>query len=1219
MKLTFAKILFFASYVFTTMYAASTHAITLSQQPLFLSSGAEPNIVFAMDDSASMQFEMIPEELRQGSGNTGNATFVYPLTSDIGPWSGNKGHNGRAAAPGSKSVFGRLMRSKNNKIYYDPAKYYQPWLEINTNGVVVSMPQANFNAALRSPKKPTAGTQNLTAQIGLTKQTTEWLVCGAQNSCSTNKENITFYAASYYWYTGGTREADKWINSNYTLVEIKSGNAPFTGHGRTPTTRPDCTVLNGVSRCTFAEESQNFANWYQYYRNRAAVAVGGITRGFIDQKDNIRLGWGDINDSGNTVDGVSARTVRQGVRRLTLEHKINFNNWLYTLVMDGGTPLVPALQGIGQYYERKDKRSPWSSAPESTNSTELVTQHIACRSSYAIMMTDGYWTTNGVTNIGNADNTDGSTITNDIPQGTPATYKYVAASPYSDTHSNTLADVAMTYWKKDLREDIPNKVRPTELNPAFWQHMTTYAIGLGVTGKLNLDSVESIIRNNTPVDWSSLSLNNSSEIPDKVDDLIHAAINGRGNYFSAAEPDTFATEISNLLSDINKRESNNAAAAAANSTSLNTGSMMYSALFNSTNWSGSLHAYEIGNNGAIGSRVWSASVPQADRRSIYTYNGKQGIEFLWDQLELPQKRLLLKTNEGEAAGRARVDWLRGIDNKVVGDPYDLRDRDGRLIGDIVNSAPVFAANTDYGYAGLPVSLGGGSEYRDYLAEKKERLEVIYVGANDGMLHAFSNKSQGALTAGEEIFAYVPTNGFKKFINLASELYGADNQKPHEYIVDGPSYVADAFIKTSAAGTAQWRNLLVGTLGAGGRGLYVLDITNPESFSESDVLLELTEVDYPELGNITGSAVVSLGKDDRWKIYIGNGYNSSQSGEKAYLGIIDIEDEIIRKRTTSTGGNIAAPTVRTRFIATNTAIENGLAQPALLPDANGRVTTAYAGDLKGNLWKFDLSSTSSSAWGLGLSGKALYVAKDGTNAQPITASPTLGLNPKLPTAGVMVYFGTGQYLTVTDNQPSNITQTFYAIADTNVVVEKTQLHQKTLTTTESKRTINGEYTANGYAVDWSTKKGWYMNFGANERVNTKPLLLYDRIIFATIIPSNDACESGGSGWLMELIAVGNTNLSYRVLGDLGNTFQNVAIFGQLTSLEGSHNRNTSNTSNSSESSASSSAPSNDCGAGGGSGSTGTIAIIGIKSDGTQMSGTGGKPCELFNRQSWRELE
>src|SRR5690606_22934692 len=186
-------------------------------------------------------------------------------------------------------------------------------------------------------------------------------------------------------------------------------------------------------------------------------------------------------------------------------------------------------------------------------------------------------------------------------------------------------------------------------------------------------------------------------------------------------------------------------------------------------------------------------------------------------------------------GEARLNWVRGVDNSIPGDPIDLRDRNGRILGDIVNSDPAFAGNNNSRFDRLSASLGGDSYTVYYNEKKKTRRNVIYVGANDGMLHAF-NASLTSGVPGRELFAYVPSMVINQLKDLSSEDYG--RTLPHRYSVDGPVHVGDVYINGA------WRNILVGTLGAGARGIFVLDVTDPDNFSADDVLFELTAEQYP---------------------------------------------------------------------------------------------------------------------------------------------------------------------------------------------------------------------------------------------------------------------------------------------------------------------------------------------------------------------------------------
>lgn len=1300
--------IFLTAYLMLAVYTAQTHAITLSQSPLFLSQGADPNVVFVIDDSGSMRFETMPERYRMAYKHVISRDISISITTDAlfprtasGLFSVDDDYH-IVAPGGTGNVYGMLVRSSNNTIYYNPAIHYKPWIKWDGT----SFPQANPTCAYDIPTKNTgafaaacrnlapavneavahpstandaawrpigsysAGTSTfdirdgtgsfangdtiaingrtykvvsserpsgqpdrwrltITPALGNNITTSRYIIfspqllsCTASNNCTISREG-NFYPATYWYYE--PTATNVWSESNYTKVEIKPAIANYTGHGRTALTRPDCTTnIAGVTTCTYAKEIQNFANWYSYYRNRYLTSAAGTGFAFQGIDGGMRVAYGSINKGTATVDGISTKVLRTGVRDFTGSDKQAFFTNLYAQDVAGGTPLRSALTAVGEYYKNTTDAGPWSNTPG--GSTSSTTDQAACRISNTILMTDGYWNDDisSFTEPGNSDNTSVSG-------------KYTAAAPFMDAYSNSLADVAMEYWKNDLHPSLADKVATIEsdgvtLNPATWQHMTTYTVGLGVQGTLNVNTnVADVIQNGLKdkdtgavLSWPNYGAQ-SAEAEEKIDDLFHAAVNGRGRYFSAKNPTEFAEGLRDTLRNIADNAGGSAAAAAANSTSLNTGSAIYTAVFNSHDWSGNLQSKAVNASGTLASSLnWTSTIPNAASRTILSYSTatNSGIIFDWDNLSNDQKNNLapgsgvappaVPDSTAVLAGQARANWIKGQApaDDVAAATYDLRSRTN-LMGDVVNSDPAYAGNNDMGFSRLSAALGGGTTYKEYFdTQKKNRREVIYVGANDGMLHGFNAKnpvSGTTKTLGQEVFAYVPSQVYPNLPKLTARDYGKPTNR-HRYFVDGPATISDAYVKGS------WKNILVGTLGAGGKGIFVLDVTNPDAMTAGKVLFELTPAKYPELGNITGKAIVAPAADGRWKIFLGNGYNSNQGGsDKAYLGVIDIDDEV---------DSIAASSSRTRFIGTNITAGNVLAQPALLASGQGYVTAAYAGDLLGNMWKFDLSSTDKAEWGLAFSGSPLFKAKIDNIVQPITASPTLGFNSALDPARVMVYFGTGRYAADTDNTPITNKQSFYAIADKGMAVDnsagdRSGLHAKAIggTSTSSKRVITGEVTAGANAVPWATAKGWYLDFPANERVVTKPLLLFDRLIFPTIVPSNDICSAGGGGWLMELIAVGDKNVSYSVLGSVANSLLDVPIYGNLSSIEGPGDRNRG----SAGSASSASSASNDCGAGANSGRSGAIAVLANDADGNARSFVGGRPCDLYGRQSWRELE
>lgn len=237
-------------------------------------------------------------------------------------------------------------------------------------------------------------------------------------------------------------------------------------------------------------------------------------------------------------------------------------------------------------------------------------------------MTDGIW--NGSSpSVGNVDNTPGPSYTNPDPDGSD--FNYTAVSPFTDGHSNTLADVAMQYWKNDLRTDLGNKVPVTSTDPAFWQHMTTFTIGLGVTGDIKeADALAALDPDSgININWPEPG---SDRSPQNIDDLLHAAINGRGGYASAQNPKEFADEIKNFLGDVIARSQTSASSAAVSSAVLRADSLGFFAGFRSEDWSGTLSGFSFDQ----GKQLWDAeeilrqTLP-TDRKLI-THNGSSGVD-----------------------------------------------------------------------------------------------------------------------------------------------------------------------------------------------------------------------------------------------------------------------------------------------------------------------------------------------------------------------------------------------------------------------------------------------------------------------------------------------------------------------------------------------------------------------------------------------------------------
>ncbi len=1051
------------SFILMPLHAQATMA--LSDVPLFLTTAVDPNIIFTLDDSGSMQFEIMPEGLI-----TKDVRFVYPVRA--GTYGDNTYSNYVVGFDSNNGYTAKLRSSHVNKIYYNPQVRYLPWS--NADGTL--MDNASITCAPHNPwaipdkdnpakNNPAVHCRDLTAN---NTENASWL----QNDGNRKTENRTFYPAVYFQYKGsGSIDSA----SNYTQVEIKPGNAPFNGGPN----RTDCAA---APTCTYEEEIQNFANWYTYYRSRVLLARAGVGRAFAAQGNNMRVAFGAINKGSSTIDGKSTSTLITGVRQFSGANRTNFFDKLYQHTIPAqGTPLRTAMDGVGKYLMRNDDQGPWSDTPGQDGGVQPI-----CRQNYHILMTDGYWS-DSFSGMGNVDNTDGSKHTNHFPNAAPATYQYKPALPYSDNYSNTLADVAMYYWKTDLRTDLDNKVPTNARDPAFWQHMVNFTVGLGVEGTL------SKLPGSTggPSAWP----NPASSEPAKIDDLWHAAVNSRGEFFSAQDPVTFANGLSSALSNMAARVSS-AAAVTTNTSRLNTGAQIYQAKFNSADWSGLLLAFNLEADGSLGELKWEASeqLPTPTARKIFTHNGTTGLAFTvanFSSLSAAQQTALDKNSSGvnDAQGMARIGWLRGDQSGEINQGGSFRNRNNGVLGDIVNSDLLYIKSLDFSYDSLPNGTPGKASYYSYKqSNSNNRTPVVYTGANDGMLHAFNAET------GVELFAYVPAAIYPQLSKLTDSGY------THRYYVDGNAYAGDAYIGT----TPTWKTVLLGTLGGGGKSVFALDITDPANFSASNVLWEFTDTD---LGFVHGQAKIARLNDGSWAAIVGNGYNSTS--DKAYLLIVNLQTGALIKK-----------------IPTNNTTNNGLSTPALV-DTNGDkiIDVVYAGDLQGNVWKFDLSKADPNEWGVAYTNKPLFTARNANNQiQPITSPLEVGfhLEGSIKKEGYMIYFGTGQFIASGDATDKKA-QSLYGIWDKGSRISETDrsvLQQQTITAETVVPPF--ERTVSNNSVDWTTKRGWYIDLPQSgtepaERSVIMPMLNFGRIIFTTLIPSTDPCEAGGRNWLMLLDA------------------------------------------------------------------------------------------------------
>jgi type IV pilus assembly protein PilY1 len=767
----------------------------------------------------------------------------------------------------------------------------------------------------------------------------------------------------------------------------------------------------------------------------------------------IRLGWQDMHGC-----LIADCPAENGVKDLDAPRRAALRSWVDSLKAGGDTPPHRMLRSAGVYLGQPASGDLGAWAGLSGQTSTVV---LPCRRAYDILLTDGRWTGTGGTDAPPTE-PDGTTLT--LPDG-------VRFDPLSEVARiykrppGSLADLAFHGWATDLQPGLPNDLRPRirqpgdsryddgretpsipeywnpRNDPATWQHLSTYAVGL-----------------------MKARASGETDAP-RAAELRHASIASRGRFITAQNADSIAAAFRDIFDEILTGQTTAVSSLSADASTLQLDGGLFAAGYDATDWSGAVTAYNFGGGTtaepeglwgttaavpAAGSRPAKPARPRStadimdehdgtwpDARLILSSNSEgsvlaPGIPWTWDRLSNTQKSALMTLDgiadtrsDAEATARLRMAYLRGDrsleQSRMPAGPF--RNRSSRH-GDIVNSKL-------WVQAGKPSSGYTLEDYAAFRAARSARPSMLYVGANEGMLHGFD------MASGEEKIAYVPEGLHSKLAQLTSPAYG------HAYFVDGSPFTGDLYLGPPGSNDAgRWRTYLAGFPGAGGKGYFVLDVSDPGVFDAANaagiVVLDRSGTDDPDIGYIASDPVTEAGdpslssqirrmNDGRWALVMGNGANSTSEQAVLLIQYLDGDRKLVKLRAGEASGN-------------------GLSAPRLV-DLNGdrNPDVAYAGDLQGNLWKFDLSADDPGAWKVAFSGKPFFVARDATPAgqrQPITAAPVWKAHPQ---GGLMIAFATGRNLTVEDpanDQP----QTVYGIRDDTPVTRKPAVNAKTLSGT-----------------------------------------------------------------------------------------------------------------------------------------------------------------------------
>ncbi|HZX76298.1 pilus assembly protein [Lysobacter sp.] len=547
------------------------------------------------------------------------------------------------------------------------------------------------------------------------------------------------------------------------------------------------------------------------------------------------------------------------------------------------------------------------------------------------------------------------------------------------------------------------------------------------------------------------------------------------NFYVASEADKMIESLTKAFKQIAAEVSGSSASLAANSTRLESGAMAYQARFYSPSWRGELSAYALDptTGGFSADPVWNAGDMLGKKawteRKIYVHNpqaaaGKRYQLATWDALGAAQQ---------SALGEQKVlDYLRGDrTNEGV-----FRTRQS-VLGDIVHSQPVYVGQPD---ARLYYGAGfdGAADYVKFAEDQAQRLGVVYVGANDGMLHAFNAET------GEEVYAFMPAAAINADLkSLTSPDY------EHRFFVDGEVTVADVYSKADK----EWKTILVGSMGRGGKAVFALDVTDPEAVK---FLWEKNATDVAALGNVLGKPIIAQVANGDWQVLIGNGPNSSTG--TAQLVMIGVESGTVTTVSTGVSG------------------DNGLsAVDAWDKDRDGFYDTVYGGDLAGNLWRF-----TGVGKGTAKAEKMFEAVGPDSNVQPITAAPLIMMNTE--TRDVWVYVGTGRYLGSGDVANKDV-QSWYGLMDKGAAITgRTDLVESEILAEVAKGDLLARVTSELKGADLAGKSGWYMdlvspvNGKEGERMVVPNRFERGMLLGTTRIPdSSDVCSPGGRGFVMAI--------------------------------------------------------------------------------------------------------
>lgn len=1129
----------------TAGYSALSMAgtVELSPGPPSATVTVAPNLVLTLDDSGSMNWHHMPDKRPYD-----NKDWVNYDTDQLQTAAANRTFSSDGApflcagviTPGITDATDPRSWSMNG-VYYNPDNKYLPPKKADGT----SMPDASFSAAWDNG---ILNNRNSNPSQSTTRKLGSYSFCGNTG-------------AGYYAYTRAA-----------STLPIDSATGRLSSTAITNLFAKRSGDWKWVSLTSASDaEKQNFANWYAYYRTRTMAAVSSMSLAFAPLNDNVRVAWQNINTKPLSNDTKIYKFVDSDATGFI---RTAFYDWLFATPASNGTPNRSAAKRAGEYFTGR------SGAVDSNPYWDRdVNKELICRKNFHIQMTDGLWNgDSGVTAPGKTDTASRGLPDDRTFSTTDAESKVIWNE--DTTSTVTMADIAFHYWATDLqaglndtsslfgkpanRRKVPVNIvdqstslfgKPLEKdadpltnkeiywNPAndtaSWPHLVQYMIGFGASGTLLNNDDTYIKLRKGGVAWPAPS--EGTDDGRKIDDMWHAALNSRGKFFAASSPSALVDALNKIISSI-LLQSTTPMAGGLNSAVLTANSVTYQAGFEAQSWSGTLKAFAVGSNGSIGTAaLWDGRdlldkrAAGGDSRVILTSTGVgagKGAAFTWANAGTALAAVD-PDFDAKSTGVDRVAWLRGNQSK---DGTTFRQRRS-VFGAVINAQTVYVAAPTGGYLDnwptkSPEALAAADDksYEQFRKDHLKRAPTLYVAANDGMLHAFdatTSKTDADSVdvtpqPGRERWAYVPYSSYGR-------LRGWSSLTDFSFMpsVDGTPVTRDVFF--SSGDNKGWHTILVGGLRLGGRGVYALDITEAAATegSTSDkvtgpadrVLWEFnyTSKDGGNLGYTYGRPNIGRLANGKWVVLVPGGYFPEGSTEAAAsnkfssLFVLDAQTgALIQELKTPTS------------VGSDEIESYGLATPVLGDYNNDQIDdVAFAGDLLGNMWRFDLTDSDPANWKI-----ELFFRPKNPGYRPITVMPRLFPIPYA--SGLTVVFGTGKYLGGKDNKidENTRTQAMYGIRDSGkagqtVVVENstdTPLLQQKLVE------VNGVRGLTTYALPATigdkTTRGWYFNLDIDaakgERIVVDATAMFDsgRALIATLIPqTNDPCDPAPRGALM----------------------------------------------------------------------------------------------------------